>query len=55
MWRMPTIFAIVAICSAFLGYVFDPTAYEAAKVLCFIFLILAVLSLCGEAARRPSH
>jgi len=54
MLRLALVFVIVALVAAFLGFgLVAGMAYDVAKILFFIFLILAVLSLIGGAVRRP--
>jgi uncharacterized membrane protein YtjA (UPF0391 family) len=54
MLRLALVFVIVALVAAFLGFgLVAGMAYDVAKILFFIFLILAVISLIGGAVRRP--
>jgi uncharacterized membrane protein YtjA (UPF0391 family) len=54
MLRLALIFLIIALIAAFLGFgLVADFSYSAARILFFIFLVLAVLSLLGGAVRRP--
>lgn len=55
MLRLAVIFLVVALIAAFLGYAgVEGLAWEGAKILFFIFLVLAVLSFFGGWSRRGS-
>lgn len=51
---LAAVFLFVALCAGVMGYGMEPDSYEDAKVLCFAFIILALLVLCGRAARRST-
>jgi uncharacterized membrane protein YtjA (UPF0391 family) len=54
MLRLALLFLIIAVIAGFLG--FGGVAYfswEGAKILFFVFLVLAVISLLGGVFRRP--
>jgi uncharacterized membrane protein YtjA (UPF0391 family) len=54
MLRLAVLFLVVAIISALFGFgLVAGVAYDAAKILFFVFLVLFVLSLLFGAARRP--
>ena len=54
MLRMAIVFLIIALMAAFLGFgLVADFSYTAARILFFVFLVLAVLSLIGGAVRRP--
>jgi len=54
MLRMAVVFLIIALIAAFMGFgLVADFSYTAAKVLFFVFLVLAILSLIGGAVRRP--
>jgi uncharacterized membrane protein YtjA (UPF0391 family) len=53
MLRLAVIFLVIALIAAFLGYGgVEGLAWEGAKILFFIFLVLAVLSFFGGSYRR---
>ena len=53
MLRLAVIFLVVALSAAFMGYgAVEGLAWEGAKILFFIFLVLAVLSFLGGSFRR---
>jgi uncharacterized membrane protein YtjA (UPF0391 family) len=53
MLRLAVVFLIIALVAAFLGYGGVANySYEGAKIVFFIFLILAVLSFAGSWRRR---
>jgi len=55
MLRLAVIFLVVALIAAFMGYGgVEGLAWEGAKILFFIFLVLAVLSLLGGSLNRRS-
>ncbi|MBE7506699.1 MAG: DUF1328 domain-containing protein [Planctomycetia bacterium] len=55
MLRLAVIFLVVALISAFFGYGGVANySYEGAKILVFVFLVLAVLSFLRGRYRRPS-
>lgn len=55
MLRLAVVFLVVALIAAFLGFGgVAAMSWEGAKILFFIFLILAVLSLLGHGYRRRS-
>jgi len=54
MLRLAIVFLVVALIAALLGFgLVAGLAFDAAKILFFIFLILAVLSFIGGAFRTP--
>jgi uncharacterized membrane protein YtjA (UPF0391 family) len=54
MLRMAVVFLIIALLAAFMGFgLVADFSYTAAKILFFVFLVLAILSLIGGAVRRP--
>jgi uncharacterized membrane protein YtjA (UPF0391 family) len=54
MLRLALMFLVVALVAAFLGFgLVAGIAYDAAKILFFIFVVLAVLAFIGGAFRRP--
>jgi uncharacterized membrane protein YtjA (UPF0391 family) len=54
MLRLALLFLVIALVAALFGFgLFAGIAYSAAKILFFIFLVLAVLSLFGGAFRSP--
>jgi len=56
MLRLAVVFLVVALIAAFLGYGgVESLAWEGAKILFFIFLILAVLSFFVGGYRRGSY
>jgi len=53
MLRLAVLFLVVALIAAFLGYGgVESLAWDGAKILFFIFLVLAVLSFLGGSYRR---
>jgi uncharacterized membrane protein YtjA (UPF0391 family) len=55
MLRLALVLFVIALVGAFLGFgVFPAYAWEGGKILCVVFLILAVLSFLGHAFRRRS-
>lgn len=53
MLRLAIIFLVIALIAAFLGYGGVANySYEGAKIIFFIFLILAMLSFAGHGYRR---
>lgn len=55
MLRLAIVFFVVALIAAFLGFGgVAALSWEGAKILFFIFLVLAVLSLVGHGYRRGS-
>jgi uncharacterized membrane protein YtjA (UPF0391 family) len=55
MLRLAVIFLVVALIAAFMGYGgVEGLAWEGAKILFFIFLVLAVLSFLGGSFGRRS-
>ncbi|HYV35965.1 MAG TPA: DUF1328 domain-containing protein [Gemmataceae bacterium] len=55
MFRLAVVFLVIALIAAFLGYGgVESLAWEGAKILFFIFLILAVLSFVMGGYRRRS-
>lgn len=55
MLRLALVFLIIALASGSLGYFpVENPSIETAKILFFIFIVLAILSLLGGAV-RPSH
>jgi uncharacterized membrane protein YtjA (UPF0391 family) len=54
MLRMAIAFLIIALIAGFMGFgLVENFSFVAAKILFFVFLVLAVLSLIGGAVRRP--
>jgi uncharacterized membrane protein YtjA (UPF0391 family) len=54
MLRLAILFLVIALVAALFGFgVFAGIAFSAAKILFFIFLVLAVLSFLGRAFRSP--
>lgn len=54
MLRLAIVFLVVALLAALFGFgLVADMSYGAAKILFFIFLILALLSFIGGAFRRP--
>lgn len=54
MLRMAVVFLIIALIAFSMGFgLVGDFSYMAAKVLFFVFLVLAVLSLIGGSVRRP--
>ena len=54
MLRLALMFLVIAIIAAFLGFgLVAGLAYDAAKILFFIFIVLAVLAFIGGALRSP--
>jgi uncharacterized membrane protein YtjA (UPF0391 family) len=54
MLRLAVLFFVVAVIAAVFGFgLVASTTYSIAKILFFIFLLLAVLSLLSGALRRP--
>jgi uncharacterized membrane protein YtjA (UPF0391 family) len=55
MLRMALLFLVVALIAALFGFGFvADMSYAAAKILFFIFIVLAVLAFLGGAFRRPA-
>ena len=55
MLRLAVIFLVVAMISAFFGYGGVANySYEGAKILVFVFIVLAVLSFLGGWFRKPT-
>lgn len=55
MLRLAIVFLVIALIAAFLGFGgVAALSWEGAKILFFIFLVLAVLSLLGYGFRRGS-
>jgi uncharacterized membrane protein YtjA (UPF0391 family) len=56
MLRLAIVFFVVALIAAFLGYGGVASySWDGAKILFFIFLVLAVLSFLGHGYRRRSY
>jgi uncharacterized membrane protein YtjA (UPF0391 family) len=56
MLRLAIVFLVVALVAAFLGFGgVAALSWEGAKILFFIFLVLAVLSFVGYGFRRGSY
>jgi len=54
MLRLAVLFFVIALIAVFFGFgMVGGMAYDAAKILFFVFIVLAVLSLIGGAWRRP--
>jgi uncharacterized membrane protein YtjA (UPF0391 family) len=55
MWRLATLFLIIAIIAALLGFgVVSGVSFEFCKFLFFIFIVLAVLAFLGGMFRGPA-
>jgi uncharacterized membrane protein YtjA (UPF0391 family) len=55
MLRLAVLFFIIALIAAFFGFgIVSNLSWEAGKIVFFVFLVLAVLSLFGGLARRPT-
>jgi len=53
MVRLAVVFLVIALIAAFLGYGgVESLAWEGAKILFFIFIVLAVLAFLGGSYRR---
>ncbi len=53
MLRLAVVFLVIALISAFLGYGgVANLSYEGARIVFFVFLVLAVLSFLGHGFRR---
>jgi uncharacterized membrane protein YtjA (UPF0391 family) len=54
MLRLGILFLVIALIAACFGFGWiEGTAFAAAKIVFFVFIVLAVLSLLGGAFRRP--
>lgn len=54
MLRFAILFFVVALIAAFFGFgLVAGMAYDAAKILFFVFIVLAVLSILGGVLRQP--
>jgi uncharacterized membrane protein YtjA (UPF0391 family) len=54
MLRLAILFLVIALIAAFFGWIgVASVSYDAAKILFFIFIVLAVLAFLGGAVRRP--
>jgi uncharacterized membrane protein YtjA (UPF0391 family) len=54
MLRLAVLFLVIALIAAIFGFGWVAgTAIEAAKILFFVFIVLAVLALLGGLVRRP--
>jgi uncharacterized membrane protein YtjA (UPF0391 family) len=54
MLRLAVIFAVVALLAAFFGFgLVAGLAFDAAKILFFVFIVLAILSALGGVLRSP--
>jgi uncharacterized membrane protein YtjA (UPF0391 family) len=54
MLRLAILFFVIALIAAFFGFgLVANMSYDAARLLFFVFIVLAVLSLLGGALRRP--
>ncbi|HEV3080697.1 MAG TPA: DUF1328 domain-containing protein [Gemmataceae bacterium] len=54
MLRLAVVFLIIGLIAAFFGFgLVEGFSFEAAKILFFVFIVLAVLSLLGGVMRRP--
>jgi uncharacterized membrane protein YtjA (UPF0391 family) len=54
MLRLAVVFLIIGLIAAFFGFgMVEGFSFEAAKILFFVFIVLAVLSLLGGVMRRP--
>jgi uncharacterized membrane protein YtjA (UPF0391 family) len=54
MLRLAILFLIIALVAALFGFgIVGATALEAAKIVFFVFIVLAVLSFLGGALRTP--
>lgn len=55
MLRLAILFLVIALIAAFFGFAGVANySWEGAKIFCFVFLILAVLSFVGHGYRRRS-
>jgi uncharacterized membrane protein YtjA (UPF0391 family) len=54
MLRLAILFLVIALIAACFGFGWiEGASFEAAKILFFVFIVLAVLSFLGGAFRRP--
>jgi len=54
MLRLAILFVVIALVAALFGFgLVADMSYSAAKILFFVFIVLAVLSLLGGVMRRP--
>jgi uncharacterized membrane protein YtjA (UPF0391 family) len=54
MLRLAVLFLVIALIASLFGFGFVAgTAYDAAKILFFVFIVLAVLAFLGGALQRP--
>jgi uncharacterized membrane protein YtjA (UPF0391 family) len=54
MLRLAILFLVIALVAAFFGFgLISGMAYDAAKILFFVFIVLAVLSFLGGMIRTP--
>jgi uncharacterized membrane protein YtjA (UPF0391 family) len=54
MLRLAVLFLVIALIAAFFGFGgVESMSWEGAKILFFVFIVLAVLSLLGGVLRRP--
>jgi uncharacterized membrane protein YtjA (UPF0391 family) len=54
MLRLAILFFVIALIAGLFGFpLIAGTSYEAAKILFFVFIVLAVIALIGGALRRP--
>jgi len=54
MLRLALLFFVIALIAAFFGFGFvSSMSYDFAKILFFVFVVLAVLALLGGALRSP--
>jgi len=54
MLRLAILFLVIALIAAFFGFgLVSGMAYDAAKILFFVFIVLAVLSFLGGFLRTP--
>jgi uncharacterized membrane protein YtjA (UPF0391 family) len=54
MFRLAWVFLVIALIAVFLGFgLVAGLAYDAAKVVCLIFIVLAVVAFIGGEPRSP--
>jgi uncharacterized membrane protein YtjA (UPF0391 family) len=54
MLRLALVFLVIALIAGFFGFgLMASLSFEAAKILFFVFIVLAVLAFLGGALRRP--
>jgi uncharacterized membrane protein YtjA (UPF0391 family) len=56
MLRLAIVFLVIALIAAFFGFAgVEHYSWEGAKILFFVFIVLAVLSFLGHGFRRQSY